>query len=311
MEVKTMNQPSIVPSDTRFAFNPTAGEFPFTCELSLAPLVAFWQQASAEHHPMQAALSANIQQALRKTPALLEPIEDLSLIAAHKDLVDAMMTAVFPPATWHNTYAAALCPFQMQSFYATPSFERLMLSDDGYLSGRMNVDEQTVAHVRLLHTYAFVLYMVYGIELDFEYPLIYTASDPDTGLDRHFRMDFEGRFMQVKTLQDVKPLTAAEQKRLMANLTDPQVLMELIPPDQFIISGFAVLNTVEVTDQEVLSSLKRDLIEKESIVSNERFNSLQAKLCTLFRKPNLLLGLAAIQGDQVLVLNYGSNIEYG
>ena len=84
-----------------------------------------------------------------------------------------------------------------------------------------------------------------------------------------------------------------------------------VPPDPFIISGFAVLNTVEVTDQEVLSSLKRDLIEKESIVSNERFNSLQAKLCTLFRKPNLLLGLAAIQGDQVLVLNYGSNIEYG
>lgn len=306
-----MTQPSIVPSDTRFAFNPTAGDFPFTCELSLEPLVAFWQQANAEKHPMQAALSTTIQHALRQTPALLEPIEDLSVIAAHKELVDAMMTAIFPPATWHTTYAAALCPFQMQSFYATPSFERLMLSDDGYLSGRMNVDAQTVVHVRLLHTYAFVLYSVYGIELDFEYPLIYTASDPDTGLDRHFRMDFEGRFMQVKTLQDVKPLTAAEQKRLLANLTDPQVLRELVPPDQFIISGFAVLNTVEVTDQEVLSSLKRDLIEKESIVSNERFKSLQVKLCTLFRKPNLLLGLAAIQGNQVLVLNYGSNIEYG
>lgn len=306
-----MNQPATVSSEMRFAFNPTAGEFPFHCELSLAPLVAFWQQAQAEHQPMQGTLSPKIQHALRNTPALLEPIEDFSVIAEHQELVDAMMTAVFPPATWEQAYAAALRPFHMQGFYATPSFERLMLTDDGYLSGRVNVDEQTVAHVRLLHTYAFVLYMIYGIELDFEYPLIFTASDPYTGLDRHFRMDFEGRFMQVKALQEVKPLTAAEKKRLMANLTDPQVLMEIVPPEQFVISGFAVLNTVEVTDQEVLSSLKRDLIEKESIVSNERFASLQAKLCTLFRKPNLLLGLAAIQGDQVLVLNNGSNIEYG
>ncbi len=306
-----MNQPPTLSSDTRFAFNPTAGEFPFTCELSLAPLAAFWQQAVAERYSVRGALSTKIQQGLRKAPALLEPIEDLSVIAAHQELVDAMMTAVFPSATWDSAYAAALFPFQMQSFYATPSFERLMLSDDGYLSGRMNVDEQTVARVRLLHTYAFVLHMVYGIELDFEYPLIYTASDPDTGLDRHFRMDFEGRFMQVKPRREVKPLTEAEKQRLMANLTDPQVLMDVVPPDQFVISGFAVINTVEVTDQEVLSSLKRDLIEKESIVSNERFSRLQAKLCTLFRKPDLRLGLAAIQGDQVLMLNYGANMEYG
>lgn len=306
-----MDQPSIVSSDTRYAFNPTAGEFPFRCELSLEPLVAFWQQTGTEHHPMQGNLSTKLQRALRSTPALLEPIKDMSILTEHQELIDAMMTAVFPSTTWDNTYAAALFPFQMQSFYATPSFERLMLTDDGYLSGRVNVDEQTVAHVRLLHTYAFVLYMVYGIELDFEYPLIYTASDPDTGLDRHFRMDFEGRFMQVKPLKDVKPLSEADKKQLMANLTDPQVLMDIVPPDQFVISGFAVLNTVEVTDQEVLSSLKRDLIEKESIVSNERFDSLQAKLCTLFRKPNLLLGLAAIQGDQVMMLNYSSNMEYG
>ena len=67
----------------------------------------------------------------------------------------------------------------------------------------------------------------------------------------------------------------------------------------------------EVTDQEVLSSLKRDLIEKESIISKVRFHSLQDKLRTLFRKPDLLFGLAALQGRQVLVLNAGAQIEYG
>ncbi len=167
-----------------------------------------------------------------------------------------------------------------------------------------------MARVRLLHTYAFILFMVYDISLDFDYPLIFTATDPGTGLDRHFRMNFDGRFMQVKTVENVAPLTPEARKRLLANLTDPQVLMELVPPEQFIIEGFAVLHAVEVTDQEVLSALKRDLIEQE-IISNERFDSLQLKLRTLFRKPDLGFGLAAIQGDQVLILNHGSSMEYG
>src|SRR4029434_4627392 len=67
--------------------------------------------------------------------------------------------------------------------------------------------------------------------------------------------------------------------------------------------GFMTLKAVDVTDQEVLSSLKRDLIDKESIVSGARFESLQAKLRTLFRRPGLHLGLAAVEGDRVLVLN--------
>ena len=306
-----MRQPSTLSSDVRYGLNPSCDDLPFTCELNLAPLIEFWQQPSDQAHPMMQTLSATIQKGIRNAPALLEPITDLSILDDHRELVDSLMSAVFPPASWDTDYTAALIPFHMQSFYATPAFERLILSDDGYISGRMNVDEQTVNHVKLLHTYAFILFMIYGIELDFEYPLIYTASDPDTGLDRHFRLNFDGRFMRVKSIRDIKPLTPTEKKQLLTHLTDTDILMELVPPDAFVISGFAILHAVEVTDHEVLSSLKRDLIEKESIISNERFTQLQGKLRTLFRKPDLTFGLAALQGDQVLVLNYGSNIEHG
>ncbi len=305
-----MNQPSLLSVDTRFTLNPQAGQLPFTCELSLEPLIAFWQQAIADQHPMYKPLAGQIRKALRQAPALMEPIRDLSVLTAHRELVATLMTAVFPAASWDEAYTAALIPFHFRSFFATPGFERLMLTDDGYLQGRVNVDEQTVAHVKLLHTYAFILFKVYDISLDFDYPLIFTATDPDTGLDRHFRMNFDGRFMQVKTVGDVKPLTPAGRERLLANLTDPQILMELVPPDQFVIQGFAILSAVEVTDQEVLSALKRDLIEKE-IISNQRFDSLKLKLRTLFQKPDLGFGLAAIQGQNVLILNPEASMEYG
>ena len=253
-----------------------------------------------------------IQEKLRQAPELCEPITDLEVIARHRELIDILMSVVFPQASWEQTYAAAMIPFQFRSFYATPSFGRLGLAaEDGTLSGRTTTDAQTLVHVKMLHAYAFILHQVYGIQVDFEYPLIFTTTDPETGLDRHFKPNMDGRFIQIKTVGDVPPLTDDVKQRLLANLADPQVLMELLPPEHFVFQGFGVLTANDVTDQEVLSSLKRDLIEKESIISKVRFHSLQDKLRTLFRKPDLLFGLAALQGRKVLVLNAGAQIEYG
>lgn len=286
-------------------------DFPFTVELSLTPLIALWQQTLPTDHPVKAVFATHIQEAVQNAPALLEPINDFSIIAEHRQLIDLLMLLAFPKAFWHGTYAAALVPFQLRSFYATPCFEQLLMTEDGSLSGRTNVDGQTVQQVRLLHAYAFILHQVYGIELDFEYPLMLSARDPDTGLERHFKMQFDGRFMAVKTNGEPPHLTETAKQRLFANLADAEIWMELLPPEYFVMHGFFVLNAIEVTDQQVLSSLKRDLIEKESIVSNTRFKSLQDKLRTLFRKPDLCFGLAAIQEGQVLMLNNASQIEYG
>src|SRR5438046_9069318 len=76
------------------------------------------------------------------------------------------------------------------------------------------------------------------------------------------------------------------------------------------IEGFTIMRAVDVTDQEVLSSIKRDLIDRESIVSHTKFGTLQAKLRTLFRRPQLHFSLAALDGDRVLIINYGDELEH-
>ena len=97
--------------------------------------------------------------------------------------------------------------------------------------------------------------------------------------------------------------------RLAAGQSDLDVLAELLPPDRFAFRGFAHLRAMDMTDPEILSSLKRDLIEKESIVSPERFRRLQESLQALFRQPDLRLGVAALHGEQVFLLNYGARME--
>src|SRR5882672_4264352 len=276
---------------------------PFRTELSLAPLIRFWTQLSAYSELGRGPLPGIVRERIKQAPELSAVVDDVSVIAKHRQLVDLMMSAMFPPAFWEQEYGAALFPFQLRAFYATSLFRRSLMNDDGTLHGRVNVDEQRLGAAKLLLAYELILERTYGIALGVEIPVVFTSEDPATTLERHFRLDFDWRFVDVKLNVPAPKLTDAMRRQLQSGNVDLDQLRDLVPPETVTLRGFMTLKAVDVTDQEVLSSLKRDLIDKESIVSRTRFESLQAKLRTLFRRPSLRLGLAAVEGDRVLVLN--------
>src|SRR5499426_415485 len=305
-----MSQQSSIFSNGHVALQPCPDTFPFASELSLAPLVAFWQQTMHREHPVEGALVAKVQQALQVAPALLEPITDGSVIAQHQEIVDTLMSVIFPRASGEEVHAAALWPFYLHSFYATPAFARRLLAEDGCMRGRPNVGADLIEQIRILYAYALVLERVYDLKVDFAYPLIYTATDPDTGLDCHFKAVWNTRFVEVRTVGEIPPMTETLRTQILANLGNAPILMALLPPEHFVFCGFIVLHALEVTDQEVLSALKRDLIDRESLISTPRFHSLQAKLRTLLRRPELGFGLAALEGEQVWLLQGAAELAY-
>jgi len=277
-------------------------------------LITFWTQLSAYHEFGRGPIPGLVREKAREAPELAAVIDDLSLIEKHRPFVDLMMSALFPPAFWEQEYGAALFPFQLRAFYATPPFRRSLMNADGTLQGRANFlqehsDEQTLAAARLWLAYELILERTYGIELGGDVPVIFTTTDPATELEQHFRLQFDWRFVDVELVGPKPPLPDALRQRLQNGLVDGDLLRELLPPDRFVLRGFMIVKAVDVTDQEVLSSLKRDLIDKDSIVSNAHFQGLQAKLRTFFRRPDLRLGLAAVEGDRVLVLNDASRHE--
>jgi GAF domain-containing protein len=286
--------------------------FPFRCELSLAPLITFWTQTSAYHEFGRGPIPGIVREKAREAPELAGSIDDLSVIEKHRAFVDLMMTAMFPPAFWEQEYGAALFPFQLRAFYATPPFRRTLMNADGDLQGRASFLHahsvaQTLAAARLLLAYQLIVERVYGIDLGADIPVIFTGVDPTTGLDQYFRLQFDWRFVNVELRGPKPPLADEARQRLRTGRVDGDYLRELLPPERFVLRGFMIVKAVDVTDQEVLSSLKRDLIDKDSIVSHAQFQGLQVKLRTLFRRPDLRLGLAAVEGDRVLVLNDASS----
>jgi hypothetical protein len=95
---------------------------------------------------------------------------------------------------------------------------------------------------------------------------------------------------------------------VLDNVTRPEVLREILPPSDFELHGFTVIQAVDVTESEVMSALERDLIDRESIISQAGFLRVQERLRTFFGRPKMVATLSAIQGDQVFLINSGCDL---
>src|SRR5262245_56102686 len=283
------------------------GEFPFPCEFSLSELARYWEREAEAGNPV----GRLIREKLAEAPELLGPIASRGELDRHRELVDLMMSAIVPPALRESALVAALIPFSLRSLYATPAMERHGLDETGRLRGRINTDPRTAFADRILKAYAIVLERFYGITVELAYPLMVTVDDPETGWERYVKTQFDARFMAVEPVGEVPRLDDDTRRRVLDNLSDPWVLMTLVPPDRFRFHGFAVISAVDVTDQEILSAIKRELIERESIVSSAPFHRLEKRLRAYLRRPRLELGLAALEGEQVFLLGHGEGLEHG
>src|SRR5438093_12550171 len=143
---------------------------PFRTELSLGPLVALRARTFGDDTSLKGTFARTIREATEAAPELLAPITDPSVIDRHRKLVDMLMAAVFPTAVLDREYGAAITPFQLRGFYATPPFEQLLLADDRTFHGRMNIEPSTLNAVRLLRADPLALAPVDPIQPDHRYP---------------------------------------------------------------------------------------------------------------------------------------------
>jgi hypothetical protein len=277
-------------------------EFPFKSRLSLKPLLDFWDRLLAEGKCGLGSLGPVIRQKIENNPELREPINDLTVLNDHQDLIELLMSMVFPPAFWDTDCAAAFVPFQFTSFYATPLFKSLFRMEGQGFTPQLNINPEQWQWGRTLKAFIYILNKHYGIDLTWDYPLIAQAKCPKTGLDRFFNIVLDPKFLEIKVVGKPPKLTEADRKRLLANVTDLKLWIDLIPPEDFEFQGLGVFKAADVTAREMLSALQADLFEKEAIFQHDGFGALQEKLQVYLQERDLSLGLAALRGEQILLL---------
>jgi hypothetical protein len=179
-------------------------EYPFHTQFSLKPLINYLEQRKVRSDEPQPSISSDFQELLRDAKVLCNSVEDIKRSERHRDLFQRMMSYVFSPVFWDTEAVAAVIPFTAEPVFVSPLFRRLFLNKDGSVIDRVHAQRNDQA--RVIRAYLFILQQLFDIKEDFDYPVVRVVSDPETGLDRHFKLNLDFRFVEARAKGEPKVL---------------------------------------------------------------------------------------------------------
>jgi len=284
----------------------TVKQFPFKSTLSLEYLIDFWKEEANHPNSLRSGHAKHLLEQLNGAPELTKPISDLSILKNHTDLLDQLMTAIYPPSRWETQISTSNAPFQFQSFYSSPLFNKIFGIDNEGKFANAEFNEREMLANKILSAYLMILEKFYGKE--FKIDNHYLIGVRNESLKSYFKIEIDPTFVNIKAIGNPPKLGEEEINYILEDVTNLDRWRQTIPSDSFEFEGFVTISAMNVTDQETLSQLKYDLLERTSIISMDKFLELQQKLRTLLQLPEIKLGLAAFSGEWKMMFNYGNKI---
>ncbi|SFQ02662.1 GAF domain-containing protein [Hymenobacter arizonensis] len=284
--------------------------FPFRSTLSLEPLISYWQERERDSNAGVALLARAIGAQVAEADWCRGPLTDHTVLDCNCDLIETLMLAVFPPAASSADITGVIGPFQRRSFYSTRLFEEVMLHKDRTIKQPLNIDMEAMEKQMGLMAYHLILHRVYGAQLPPLGTIIFTVPDYQIGLYRHYGIDFNSDFVTVKLVGEPPVLTPEQMDTLVHNRHRVELWQELLPSEHFELEGFNIIQLMDVTEQEILSELKYDLLERDVLQTPARFEQIQEKLRVLFAEPALQLGIAAYDEKKRAFVDFGRKINH-
>jgi hypothetical protein len=279
--------------------------FPFRSTLNLRLLVEYWEKTIQEGNAL--GFTKGIQEYIDHAPELKQPIDDPSVLEKHRPFIEYLLTAVIPAASQDTDLVAAIYPFTFKPLYASRGFRKAMDIAKIESTAKANFPGNSLSLGKVIKGCLMILEKFYDTSTHANRPVLFTLRDEKSGLDKVYRVEINHQFCEVIAKKEPKPIDKQVIKFLMEKTYDVDLWFQYIHPEDFEFQGFIILRLVDVTEQEMLSSIKYDLLGKNAVVRQETFAQIQQKLQSLFGMPEIRLGIAYFDPNNNLILNSADN----
>ncbi|TRW25393.1 GAF domain-containing protein [Flavobacterium zepuense] len=228
-------------------------------------------------------------------PELRDGITDLSLLDKHEKLIKNLLADLFPTALTNNEIKAATIPFFNITFNHSERFKKILTDagQDFNISIR-NFDE----HQFYVFCGCLILNSYYGYHFDFSQPLFYDIPDAD-GVMKHYRIMYNGDFMEFIPTDKVVDITDEDVKLLMDNFDDLELWKEKFPEESWISKGFAIVSLFDATTESAISSLKSNLLVSDDF-AEVNVSNFEAIFRSIYKIPDLRIGFTEVSTDDNL-----------
>ncbi|MDG2436418.1 MAG: GAF domain-containing protein [Polaribacter sp.] len=222
-------------------------------------------------HPFHKA-ATDLTKELKKYPELLTGFSDPSLLKKYESQINILLDPLFPESLLKNEIKAATVPFSFTSFKFTTRFEDILLNagDDFELAVR-NFEEDSM----YMMACTFILGYVYNYNIDTKRPFHFDIPDKTTGTVKYYRAAFNGDFSEVIPTDNAPKITEKDFKELLNNFDNIALWKEKFPPNSYIFKGFGIMHLFDVTAEEMISSIKANLLKDDENLINNIENNLK------------------------------------
>tara|TARA_R110002073_G_scaffold57778_4_gene146760 strand:+ start:178686 stop:181067 length:2382 start_codon:yes stop_codon:yes gene_type:complete len=289
-------------------------ELPLKLHVSFDKVTAYYTKyASDKNHPYHD-FSKVLLQKLNENPELLHGFTDLSLLEKYQDLIDRILEPLFPEALQGNEIKAASIPFLFASFKFSNRFKQILENtDEGYEFKIRNIEEDEL----YINTCVAILNYCYGYKVDLKRPFFFDIPNKNTGITHHYRVAYNIDLAEIIPTESAPKITEEDYKLLLDNYDNIEVWKEKFPPFSYTFKGLGIMNLFDVTADEILTSLTKDLLRQddsliEDLQLNLRkfYNIKDLKLgFSIFDAVNIKLCDTNIKKSNSLILNDESEIN--
>jgi len=257
---------------------------------SIQPLVRVLKKMVDEEKPGAKKLYASLLAEVDATPDLLKPINDGALLQQHKELLDTVLSTIFPPSTNLNQGMYAVCfPFRSQTVYASPGFKSQFLQNGSNdISVADNKTNYTILKATTSLAYNLILQKFYSWDVPAIASSVHHFTDDETGLTKYLKLTLNAQFVEVSLLNKEfeMPTTYAVQRSL-----DMDELRDTFPIDNFSFEGFVVIDVSDVTAEQAVAEIKNTLLNINSFADVTVYDTLQEHIQTFLGLKNVVVGI--------------------
>ncbi len=245
-------------------------------------------------------------------PALLKPIGDLTLLDEHKEWLEMLLSIVFPPTTSeHDSLYCIAIPFSFTTIYSSRLFQMQFI-----LPGTKDIkipDNTTGQHIHrdmLAGAYHLILKRYCNHHTSDFVSSVHPYHDPHSGLLRYMVLELDTRYVEVGFKGEQHPLTAEFMSHKDLSLFSMDELATHIPLDKFFFEGLVIGRVIDVTEREVISQMKTELLNLNAFSESQVYNKLESLVQSLIGLKDIKIGITPffkVNGHYVFSEVHNSN----
>jgi len=239
-------------------------------------------------------------------------IADLAALEPHREWIEMLLSIIFPPtANEHEMLYSVGLPFSYKTIYTSRLFRMLFL-EPGTNDIKIPDNEtgKDIERDRSIGAYNLILRKYCNYHAPDFVASVHPYHDPHSALIKYMELQLDTRYIDVQYIGSHLPIPEDFINKKDHGLLSLEELQRNIPIDQFAFEGIVIGRVIDVTEREVISQMKSELLNLNAFSEGVVYHKLQDLVQSLIGLKDIRIGITPffkVNGHYVFSELHNSN----